>query len=77
MAVSAMKFTKHARHRSRQMGLSLERIARVVSNPDLTYTTRGQQMHSRHDEPDFRVVADGHTVITVLEWTYDRYERAS
>lgn len=71
------RMTAHARQRCLEMGITTARVKRVVRSPDLSYSSRGLRIVCRDDEPSFRVVVDGPKVVTVLPWSYDRYERAS
>lgn len=71
------RMSAHAVARCAEMGIGTKRVKRVVRDPDLSYTTFGNVMVCRYDEPDFRVVLDGNIVVTVLPWTDERYQRAS
>lgn len=73
------KLSLHARQRAEEMGIVTKRIKRVVRNPDLRFPGQGGRFFvCRLDEPSFRVLINGHDgleVITVVPWSYERYQR--
>lgn len=74
------RLTDHARRRCEEMEIRTRRVKRVVRDPDLCYgSADGYHVVCRFDEPTFRVVIDRstrpETVVTVIWWTNERYER--
>lgn len=70
----------HALERCKEMDIDVDRVRRVLSNPHLRYdSSNGYTVFSRADEPTFRVVFNSrtNTVVTVIWWTDDDYERGA
>lgn len=76
------RLTEHARERCEEMGITTDRVKRVVRDPHLAYDSKnGYRVVCRSDEPTFRVVIserpDETVVVTVIWWTSEQYERGA
>ncbi len=81
MAEPTPKLTSHARLRCTQMRVQTKRVKRILSDPDLTYTSRSAQIAWRADDPAIAVVFVTHhqsgqrVALTVIWRTQEEYSR--
>lgn len=72
-AIASTRYSKHARNRMTEFGLTHEDIEWIVGNHDLAYPSEGDQVYTLGE---WAVVESGTTgrVVTVLRRTMEQWE---